>query len=203
MNVVDICLCILAKQRVRRSVHHDVSELIAAIEHYIDGHSDRANHHFDALSAYSALNFGHRHPRLVATAVEQLERLTLTSRAFNNDQLGPFCDELARFCGKGLVLPMNAGAEGVESAIKVARKWGYERKGVPRDQAKIVVCERNFHGRTTTIVSFSSDPLARTVFGPYTHGFGRSHLRSRTPCVSRSMRTRSRSSWSRCRARPA
>lgn len=127
--------------------------------------------YLDALSAYSALNFGHRHPALVAAAVEQLGRLTLTSRAFHNDQLGPFCAELAQFCGKELVLPMNTGAEGVESAIKVARKWGYERKGVPPDRAKIVVCEDNFHGRTTTIVSFSSDPLARGGFGPPTPGF--------------------------------
>jgi ornithine--oxo-acid transaminase len=127
--------------------------------------------YFDALAAYSALNFGHRHPRLIAAVVDQLDRLTLTSRAFHNDQLGSFCEELARFCGKELVLPMNTGAEAVESAIKVARKWGYEHKGVPRDEARIVVCDRNFHGRTTTLVSFSSDPLARGGFGPYTPGF--------------------------------
>lgn len=127
--------------------------------------------YFDALSAYSALNFGHRHPRLVAAATEQLGRLTLTGRAFGNDQLGPLCEELAQFCGKDRVLPMNTGAEGVETAIKVARKWGYERKGVARDRAKIIVCENNFHGRTTTIVSFSSDPVAREGFGPYTPGF--------------------------------
>jgi ornithine--oxo-acid transaminase len=127
--------------------------------------------YFDALAAYSALNFGHRHPILVDAAVRQLERLTLTSRAFHNDQLGPFCHELAQFCGKDLVLPMNTGAEAVETAIKVARKWGYERKGVPANQAKIIVCAGNFHGRTTTIVSFSDDPLAREGFGPHTPGF--------------------------------
>ena len=127
--------------------------------------------YFDALSAYSALNFGHRHPRLVAAVIEQLERLTLTSRAFHNDQLGSFCSELAQFCGKELVLPMNTGAEAVETAIKVARKWGYERKRVATDRAKIVVCDGNFHGRTTTIISFSSDPLARRGFGAYTPGF--------------------------------
>jgi len=127
--------------------------------------------YYDALAAYSALNFGHRHPRLIAAATKQLGRLTLTSRAFHNDQAGPFCEELAAFCGKDLVLPMNTGAEGVESAIKVARKWGYERKGVAPGQAEIVVCDENFHGRTTTIVSFSSDPLARTGFDPYTPGF--------------------------------
>jgi ornithine--oxo-acid transaminase len=134
-------------------------------------HDADGRRYFDALSAYSALNFGHRHPRLVAAAHEQLDRLTLTSRAFHNDQLGPFCEELARFCGKQMVLPMNTGAEAVETAIKVARKWGYERRGIPRDQAKVIVCDDNFHGRTTTIVSFSSDPLARTNFGPYTPGF--------------------------------
>ncbi len=134
--------------------------------HDVDG-----RRYFDALSAYSALNFGHRHPQLLAAAVEQLNRLTLTSRAFHNDQLGPFCQELARFCGKDLVLPMNTGAEAVESAIKVARKWGYDRRGVPRDAARIVVCDGNFHGRTTTLISMSSDPLARGGFGPYTPGF--------------------------------
>ena len=132
----------------------------------VDGHR-----YFDALAAYSALNFGHRHPRLIAAAVAQLERLTLTSRAFHNDQLGPFCEELARFCGKDLVLPMNTGAEAVESAIKVARKWGYDHRSVPRDEARILVCDGNFHGRTTTLISFSSDPLARGGFGPYTPGF--------------------------------
>ncbi len=127
--------------------------------------------YLDALSAYSALNFGHRHPRLLAAAAEQLGQLTLTSRAFHSDQLGPFCAELAAFCGKDLVLPMNTGAEAVESAIKVARRWGYERRGIPRGRARILVCDGNFHGRTTTIVSFSSDPLARDGFGPFAPGF--------------------------------
>jgi ornithine--oxo-acid transaminase len=134
-------------------------------------HDVEGRRYFDALAAYSALNFGHRHPRLIAAATAQLGKLTLTSRAFHNDQLGHFCEELAAYCGKQMVLPMNTGAEGVESAIKVARKWGYERKGVARDRAKIVVCDQNFHGRTTTIVSFSSDPLARDGFGPYAPGF--------------------------------
>ena len=129
--------------------------------------------YFDALAAYSALNFGHRHPRLVTAAEEQIQRLTLTSRAFFNDQLGPFCKELATFCGKRRVLPMNTGAEAVETAIKLVRKWGYERKGVVDDRARILVCDDNFHGRTTTIVSFSSDPLARTGFGPHAPGFDR------------------------------
>ena len=127
--------------------------------------------YFDALSAYSALNFGHRHPRLMQAASEQLGRLTLTSRAFHNDQLGRFCLELAEFCGSDRVLPMNTGAEAVETAIKLVRKWGYERKRVAADRAQIVVCAGNFHGRTTTIVGFSDDPLARTGFGPFGPGF--------------------------------
>ena len=127
--------------------------------------------YFDALSAYSALNFGHRHPRLLRAASEQLGRLTLKSRAFHNDQLGRFCAELAEFCGSDRVLPMNTGAEAVETAIKLARKWGYERKRVGADRAQIVVCAGNFHGRTTTIVGFSDDPLARTGFGQFGPGF--------------------------------
>jgi len=127
--------------------------------------------YFDALSAYSALNFGHRHPRLVAAAHEQLERLTLTSRAFRNDRIGEFCRALAEACSMDRVLPMNTGAEAVETAIKAARKWGYEDKGVAPGRAKIIVCGGNFHGRTTTIVSFSDDPSARKSFGPFTPGF--------------------------------
>ena len=127
--------------------------------------------YFDALSAYSALNFGHRHPRLLAAAREQLDRLTLTSRAFRNDRLGEFCRRLAEAGSSDRVLPMNTGAEAVETAIKAARKWGYEVKGVAPGRAKIVVCRGNFHGRTTTIVSFSDDAAARSSFGPYTPGF--------------------------------
>lgn len=127
--------------------------------------------YLDFLSAYSALNFGHRHPRLVAAAQDQLDRVTLTSRAVYNDQLGPFCDELAQLVGLDRVLPMNSGAEAVESAIKTARAWGYRVKGVPADRAKILVAHGNFHGRTTTIVSFSDDPTARRDFGPFTPGF--------------------------------
>jgi ornithine--oxo-acid transaminase len=123
------------------------------------------------LSAYSALNFGHRHPALVAAATEQLGRITLTSRAFHNDQLGGFADALAALCGKDLVLPMSTGAEAVETGIKVARAWAYRVKGVPADAATVVVAGGNFHGRTTTIVSFSDDPQARDDFGPYTPGF--------------------------------
>lgn len=127
--------------------------------------------YLDCLAAYSAVNFGHRHPALAAAARAQLDRVTLTSRAFHHDQLGPFCAELAELAETDLVLPMNTGAEAVESAIKVSRMWGYRVKGVPDNAATIVVADQNFHGRTTTIVSFSTDPQAREHFGPYTPGF--------------------------------
>ena len=127
--------------------------------------------YLDMLAAYSALNFGHRHPRLVEAAKRQLDRVTLTSRAFHNELFGPFCEGLAELCGKDMVLTMNTGAEAVETVIKTARKWGYEVKGVAHDRAKIVVAQDNFHGRTTTIVSFSTDPAAYTNFGPLTPGF--------------------------------
>ena len=127
--------------------------------------------YLDLLSAYSALNFGHRHPRLIEATKRQLDKLTLTSRAFHNDQFGEFAKALAELCGMEMVLPMNSGAEAVETAIKTARKWGYRIKGVPADSARIIVADGNFHGRTTTIVSFSTDPEARDDFGPYTPGF--------------------------------
>jgi ornithine--oxo-acid transaminase len=127
--------------------------------------------YLDFLAAYSAANFGHCHPALVAAATEQLERLTLTSRAFHHDQLAPFAEGLTMLIGKDMVLPMNTGAEAVESAIKVARKWGYEVKGVPDGRAVIIVATGNFHGRTTTIISFSDDQLAHDHYGPYTPGF--------------------------------
>jgi ornithine--oxo-acid transaminase len=127
--------------------------------------------YLDFLAAYSANNFGHRHPTLVAAAKQQLDRLTLTSRAFHHDQLAPFAEGLAELVGKDMVLPMNTGAEAVESGIKVARKWGYEVKGVPDGRAMIIVASGNFHGRTTTIISFSDDPLAHDHYGPYTPGF--------------------------------
>jgi ornithine--oxo-acid transaminase len=123
--------------------------------------------YLDFLSAYS----GHRHPRLVEVAHRQLDRLTLTSRAIHSDQLGPFCAELTDLLGMDRALPMNTGAEGVESAIKIARAWGYRRKNVPQGEAVILVAHQNFHGRTTTIISFSDDPVAREDFGPYTPGF--------------------------------
>lgn len=127
--------------------------------------------YLDLLSAYSALNFGHGHPAILAAAREQLDRLTLTSRAFHNDRLGPFATALAQLCGKDLVLPMNTGAEAVETGIKVARAWGYRSKGIAPDAATIIVANGNFHGRTTTIVGFSDDPVAHDDFGPYAPGF--------------------------------
>ncbi|MFF9486613.1 ornithine--oxo-acid transaminase [Streptomyces sp. NPDC014676] len=127
--------------------------------------------YLDMLAGYSALNFGHRHPALVEAAHRQLDRLTLTSRAFHNDRLAEFAERLAALTGLDMVLPMNTGAEAVESGIKVARKWAYDVKGVPADRATIVVAADNFHGRTTTIVSFSTDEVARAGFGPFTPGF--------------------------------
>ncbi|MDI1452539.1 ornithine--oxo-acid transaminase [Streptomyces sp. ATE26] len=127
--------------------------------------------YLDMLAGYSALNFGHRHPELIEAAHRQLDRLTLSSRAFHNDRLAEFAERLAALTGLDMVLPMNTGAEAVESGIKVARKWAYDVKGVPADRATIVVAAENFHGRTTTIVSFSTDETARAGFGPFTPGF--------------------------------
>jgi len=127
--------------------------------------------YLDCLSAYSAVNQGHCHPRILQALRDQAERVTLTSRAYRNDQLPLFCRELAELCGMQMVLPMNTGAEAVETAIKAARKWAYDRKGVEPGRAEILVCENNFHGRTTTIVGFSSDADSRLGFGPFTPGF--------------------------------
>jgi ornithine--oxo-acid transaminase len=127
--------------------------------------------YLDCLAAYSAVNFGHRNPEIIAAAHAQLDTVTLVSRAFHSDRLGPFCQSLAELCGKDMVLPMNSGAEAVESGIKVARKWGTDVKGVPAGQGNIIVAQNNFHGRTTTIISFSDDDSARRGFGPYTPGF--------------------------------
>ncbi|CUA88375.1 ornithine aminotransferase [Chelatococcus sambhunathii] len=127
--------------------------------------------YLDCLSAYSAVNQGHCHPRILAAMVEQAKKLTLTSRAFRNEQLALFYEEVATLTGSHKVLPMNSGAEAVESAIKAVRKWGYEVKGVPEGQAEVIVCANNFHGRTITIVGFSTDPDARGGFGPFAPGF--------------------------------
>lgn len=150
--------------------YHPLPVVIAAAEGSwvtdIDG-----KRYLDFLAGYSALNFGHRHPALIAAAHAQLDRLTLTSRAFLHDHFAEFCQRLAGLTGQDLVVPMNTGAEAVETAIKISRKWGYRVKGVPLDRAKIIVAANNFHGRTTTIISFSTDAAARDDYGPYTPGF--------------------------------
>ncbi len=129
------------------------------------------NKYLDCLSAYSAVNQGHCHPAIRQAAIEQMGRITLTSRAFRNDQMGPFVQELCELTGYEMALPMNSGAEAVETAVKAARKWGYQIKGVPQNQAEIIVCQGNFAGRTTTLISFSSEPQYKADFGPYTPGF--------------------------------
>jgi len=127
--------------------------------------------YFDFLSAYSAVNQGHCHPKIIDALVNQAKTLTLTSRAFYNDSLGPYEQYITKYFGFDKVLPMNTGAEAVETAIKICRKWAYEKKGIAENEAKIIVCENNFHGRTTTIISFSNDPDAQKNFGPFTPGF--------------------------------
>lgn len=129
------------------------------------------NKYFDFLSAYSAVNQGHCHPKIVKALVEQAQKLTLTSRAFHNDKLGVYEKYICEYFGFDKMLPMNTGAEAVETALKICRKWAYEHKNIPENQAQIVVCSNNFHGRTTTIISFSSDSEAKTNFGPFTDGF--------------------------------
>lgn len=127
--------------------------------------------YYDFLSGYSAINQGHCHPRIIETFIEQAQRLTLTSRAFHNDVLGEYAEFITRFFGYDKVLPMNAGVEAVETGLKLARRWGYEVKGVPQNKGKIIVCENNFHGRTISVISFSSDEGSKKDFGPYTPGF--------------------------------
>ncbi|HEV8201085.1 MAG TPA: ornithine--oxo-acid transaminase [Candidatus Polarisedimenticolia bacterium] len=129
------------------------------------------NRYMDMLSAYSALNQGHRHPRIVQALKDQADKITLTSRAFHNELFGPFCEKLCRLAGMEMALVMNSGAEAVETAVKTARKWGYQVKKVAADRAEIIVCTDNFHGRTTTIVGFSSEPQYKEDFGPFTPGF--------------------------------
>jgi ornithine--oxo-acid transaminase len=155
-----------------RSAHnyHPLPVVVASAEGAWVTDAD-GRRYLDMLAGYSALNFGHRNQRLIDAAKAQLDRVTLTSRAFYHDRFGDFCEQLAELCGMEMVLPMNTGAEAVETAVKTARKWGYRVKGVPDGQAKIIVADNNFHGRTTTIVSFSTDPEARADFGPYTPGF--------------------------------
>ncbi|MFJ6655648.1 ornithine--oxo-acid transaminase [Streptomyces sp. NPDC091377] len=161
---------IRAEEPVLAHNYHPLPVVVAAAEGaWVEDVEGRR--HLDLLAGYSALNFGHRHPALIAAAHRQLDRLTLTSRAFHNDRLAEFAERLTALVGQDMMLPMNTGAEAVESGIKVARKWAYDVKGVPADRATIVVAADNFHGRTTTIVSFSTDETARTGFGPFTPGF--------------------------------
>ncbi|KUI25703.1 ornithine--oxo-acid aminotransferase [Mycobacterium sp. IS-1742] len=157
----------------RRHVAHNYSPLpvVAATAEGAWITDVEGRRYLDCLAAYSAVNFGHRHPRIIDAAHAQLDAVTLVSRAFHSDRLAPFCQALAGLCGKDMVLPMNSGAEAVESGIKVARKWGTDVKGVPAGLGTIIVARNNFHGRTTTIISFSDDDCARRGFGPYTPGF--------------------------------
>lgn len=134
-------------------------------------HDVEGNRYLDFLAAYSAVNQGHNHPRIVQALIDQAKELSLTSRAFRNDRFGPCCEKICGLTGYEKVLMMNSGAEAVETAIKAARKWGYEVKGIPQDQARILVFEGNFHGRTTTIVGFSTDPTSRDGYGPFAPGF--------------------------------
>ena len=134
-------------------------------------HDVEGRKYLDFLSAYSAVNQGHRHPRIVKALVGQAKTLTLTSRAFRNDQWPLLAKEVCDLTGYGMVLPMNSGAEAVETAVKAARKWAYQKKGIPQDQAEIIACSNNFHGRTVTVISFSTEPLYRRDFGPFTPGF--------------------------------
>ncbi len=127
--------------------------------------------YFDFLSAYSAINQGHCHPKIIEALIEQSQKLTLTSRAFYNNVLGEYAEFITKYFGYDKVLPMNTGVEAVETAIKLCRKWAYEVKGIKENEAKIIVCENNFHGRTTGVISFSTDPLAKKNYGPFASGF--------------------------------
>ncbi|HTW16351.1 MAG TPA: ornithine--oxo-acid transaminase [Nocardioides sp.] len=160
-------------QRAEARTAHNYHPLPVVVEHAAGAWMTDVDgaRFLDLLAGYSALNFGHGHPALLQAAHEQLDRLTLTSRAFVHDRFADFCTALGDLCGKDLVLPMNTGAEAVETAIKVIRKWGYEVKGIAPDRAEIIVAAGNFHGRTTTIVGFSDDPEARDHFGPFAPGF--------------------------------
>jgi ornithine--oxo-acid transaminase len=173
MTQANAAVTMLALEEADRFSAHNYKPLPVVLERGdgvwvwdVDG-----NRYLDMLSAYSALNQGHRHPAILQAAMEQMQRITLTSRAFHNDRMGPFLRTLCELLGYDKALPMNTGAEAVETALKLVRKWGYEVKGVAPNQAEIVVCEGNFHGRTTTIVGFSSEDQYRAGFGPFTPGF--------------------------------
>ena len=170
LGVIGSAGLIAAEEAHLAHTYHPLPVIVATAEGAwvtdVDG-----RRYLDCLAAYSAVNFGHGNATLVEAAKAQLDRVTLTSRAFHNDQLGPFVDALAALAGKDMVIPMNTGAEAVETGIKLARAWGYRAKGVVPGRANIIVADGNFHGRTTTIIGFSSDPVATTDFGPFTPGF--------------------------------
>ncbi|HOK82350.1 MAG: ornithine--oxo-acid transaminase [Clostridiales bacterium] len=162
---------IIAKTQKYGTNNYQPKEVVIVKGEGAIAYDPEGREYFDMLSAYSALNFGHCHPELVATAKAQIETLTLTSRAFHNAILGDFCEALAKLTGKDKVLPMNSGAEAVETAIKTARRWGHMVKGIENGKQEIIVCRNNFHGRTVTIISMSTDENARIGYGPYTPGF--------------------------------
>ena len=168
LNTTDECI---AREDAWGAHNYHPLDLVIASAHGAWVTDVEGERYLDCLSAYSAVNQGHCHPRILATLVEQASRVTLTSRAFRNEQLGGFCEELAQLCRMEMVLPMNTGAEAVETAIKAARRWGYTRKGIPDGAATIIAFDNNFHGRTTTIVGFSSEPGYRAHFGPFAPGF--------------------------------
>ena len=184
---------------------HNYRPLDVVIEHAagVWVYDVEGKRYLDCLSAYSALNQGHCHPRIIQALQEQAARVTLTSRAFRNDQLPRFVEELARICGMEMVLPMNTGAEAVESAIKAVRRWGYTRKGIPHGHAEIIVCENNFHGRTTTIVGFLLRAAVPRRFGPFTPGFVACRSATSRRWRRRSRPTRARFCSSRSSARRA
>jgi len=162
----------IIEQTMRFGAHnYNPKEVVAERAEGVMVYDPEGRRYIDMLSAYSALNFGHCHPELVAATIEQLSKVTLTSRAFHNSILGEFFEKLCALTGKDMVLPMNTGAEAVETALKAARRWGVDKKGVPDGQQEIIVCEDNFHGRTITIISMSTDPSARRAYGPYATGF--------------------------------
>ncbi len=169
-NATDSRSCIDLEERYAAHNYHPLDVVIARAEGAFVWDVE-GRRYLDCLSAYSAVNQGHSHPRIVQALVDQARTLALTSRAFHNDRFGPFCEKLSRLLGYPRVLMMNTGAEAVETAIKAARRWGYEKKGVPDEAARILVFDGNFHGRTTTIVGLSSDETSRRHFGPFTPGF--------------------------------
>ncbi|MCD8078842.1 MAG: ornithine--oxo-acid transaminase [Lachnospiraceae bacterium] len=162
---------VIAKAEKYGARNYQPKEVVFAHAEGVKAVNPEGEEFFDMLSAYSALNFGHRHPEILAAAREQLEQVTLTSRAFHNNLLGDFYEKLCQLTGKNMILPMNTGAEAVETALKTARRWGTDVKGIEDGKQEIIVCENNFHGRTISIISMSTDPSCRRGFGPFTPGF--------------------------------